>query len=203
MMKGKKHGFHPKSYPIPPQLPNTAFSRNQNSPGVIKGGTLQVASKQIITRTARSPVTDLKKAFDIPTNPSPKLMTLAKQVIPKASPIPGPKILKHDPNKSLKKSLSNNDLQQISNITHIPPKILPIGRPPVPKRHSPSPTQQLKSPSPPRTAGPTARVAKQPPNPKAKIGDFQFVSKTSNASPQLSPNPSVPWAEFLYFYYEA
>ncbi len=220
-MKGKKNAFHPKSYPVPAQLPATAaaLSRNQYATNVVKGGTLQVPPKAYVPRTAKSPTTNSKKPFDIPANPSPKLMMLAKQPFAKQmAPVP-PKVIKPDPNannKSLKKSLSNNDIQIVSAAPAAAvtgPKLeqqrtLP-GKPPIQKRHSPSPTQQLKSPSPPRTAG-TTKVATKTARPvlKGKISEFQPTTTAklitaaagvaTNTSPQNQHTSPAPWIDFLY-----
>ena len=203
MMKGKKHGFHPKSYPIPGQIPSTAPSRNQCTTNVIKGGTLQVPPKACIVRGAKSPTTNSKKVLELPTNTSPKLMALAKQPFTKHPPTAAPKMLKPEPNKSLKKSLSNNDIQiaaapkpEIPTTT----KAVPTGKPPIiPKRNSPSPTQQLKPCSPSRIiVGNKLATKSNRISSKGKLCDFQPIIKGINISSPTSSTDPPPWINFLY-----
>ena len=195
-MKSKKHIFHPKSYPVPSQL--AAMSRNQYGSNMIKGGTLQVPIKSYITRAAKSPPSISKKTFDIPTNTNPKLMVINKQQL-LAKLQPTTKEIKLDQAKVLKKSLSNNDIQ-ITNQTmelHKQPSPMPLAfkSQTVSKRHSPSPTQQLKSPSPPRSSA--GKVPVKAPNrvqgTKPKVADFQAKNTTIAAV----GSGQAPWAEFL------
>ena len=202
-MKSKKHVFHPKSYPVPAQLPST--SRNLCSGNMIKGGTLQVQAKTTVTRTAKSPPGNSKKVLDIPIQQNPKLIMAKQETASKPQVIA--KVINPGFNKVLKKSLSNNDIQSVvdaktdvSNKQRQPAMQVTLKTQTTTKRHSPSPTQQLKSPSPPRegSAKQSMKVgaSKQV---KGKISEFQ-TKPASGSSNKGSTGSPPPWADFMYLY---
>jgi hypothetical protein len=201
MMKNKKQNLvHPKSYPVPPSAPSQ--SRNPLGTAMLKGGTLQTQSKQKVTRVTKSPPGLPKKSLDGPLQSYLKPGTALSGAI-KPTPAQklnvGPRAIKTEQNKVLKKSLSNNDIQILPNKSDAPKPISAASnaanaRSQI-KRHSPSPTQtqtgKPKSPSPLR---PTSS-AKQPMKPAAKM----VATKGKVSEPHTkSASNTVPWADFVY-----
>ena len=139
--------------------------------------------------------------MDVPTQQNPKPATTATAATKPGQPskaTAGPRAIKTEQNKVLKKSLSNNDIQIIPNKAdaHKPTKTVSTANTRAQiKRHSPSPTQtgKPKSRSPLR---PTSSSAKQPMKPVAKM--VATKGKTSEPHAKTAPN-NVPWADFLYY----
>ncbi len=183
----KKHAFHPKSYPVPPQL---AASRNPHAPAPAKAGTLQAIPampKSTVSRPTKSPSGGVKKLLEPPSHP--KLM-ISKQ----AQRANKPRSINLEKDKSLKKSLSNNDIHILPGKSAGSPKLThqPCVKVPEKKHHSPSPLPVHKSPSPTRTQGSKfAQPSKSAPSQKAGSG-----TKPNTAKAKPAPWPDVVYKQF-------
>lgn len=182
-MSCKKHVLHPKSFPVPAQLA-TNTSRNHCATNMAKGGTLQVQPKTTVSRPTKSPPGTSKHVLDLPINPSPRLMMMAKQVA-NSKPPARPRSIRPENAKVLKKSLSHNDIKILPNKSDSPkPKTQATV-----KRHSPSPTQQFKPASPKLPASKFSPKSQKAPIVKGRISDFQS---------KPAPSAPAPFADLVY-----
>lgn len=111
MQKKTKHILHPKSFPV--ASPGTASSRNQRQPGIPQGGTLKEQSTKAplkISRPGKSPVTSTFKRREELAMPKSPYTNSKPHLL--AKPVEEIKAFKQEIKKSLKKSVSNNDLKK-------------------------------------------------------------------------------------------
>ena len=158
---------------------------------------MQPPPKAHVTRTNKSPVNHLKKPLDTSINSKPKVVTLARQSRSKKS-IPEVKSIKSDAMKSMKKSLSNNDVNTSPSLKEeLPSAKSTAKKQTVNRRQVPSSTHHFKSTSPSRDG--TNKIAKKNAviGPKMRNNGFKTAAnvKTNQPSPQ-GKNPE-PWVDFL------